>query len=690
MLIVDKNTGDELTAAEFNQIPDELEKVITDSGQAPSAADVEQVTKAIYRLASEASWYTDSGVANAYVLTSAGGVTNLPGNFDGKLLRFTPNNTNTGPSTVNPNGDGVTPLTDIAGNALIGGEMQANQESIATFISATGNYRLLTAASTTALEVDNAITDSGQTPTAADLFELSKAFSNFSGNGSYYGTTGTADNNYTLVMNGTQKEPTSLFDGLEVRFKADFTNTSNTTVTFPTLGTIGLRLYNNDQVPAGYIQLNDHITCYYDTTTATLKLASRTESIEVDNAIIDSGQTPTSADQFELSKAFSNFSGNGSYYNTTMIGDNNYTLVLNGSQKEPTQLFDGLEVRFRADFTNTGDTNITFPTLGTGIDLLTFEGDQFLPGQIRLGDIITAYYDTNLTAFRAASTGITNAQNESFSFKNLLINPRFEVDQYNNILAEDVPTTYVYDRWRLSAASVGGGMTKLLGAKVGLQQGSEIEQIMDSPGLAGKTVTFSLLENTAGTLTGQIVGTSTNSGAFQEFPFTFTFGAGDTGNVRVVIRNNEPATALFNGAQLEIGNYATEFDYRPVNIDYAICLAYFEALGYSADGVYGTGTIMFPLGTVNDADVLIKYRRKRIPPTITLTGNVALYRAKILSSTFVPLDSLSVSTIREESATLSVEFITTPTALTARESFVLGSANNNVGILINSEITSFP
>lgn len=287
MLIVDKTTGDELTAVEFNQIPDEIEQVISDSGQGPSAVDVEQLTKGIYRLASEASWYTDSGAADAYVLTSAGGVTPLPGNFDGKLIRFIPGNTNTGASTVNVNSEGLTPLRDIAGAPLIGGEIIAGQESIATFVSSTGDYRLLTAAATTSIEVDNAITDSGQTPSAVDLFELSKAFSNFSGNGSYYADPTGGTNVYVLGLNVTQKEPTAMFAGLEVRFKADFTNTGNTSITMPTLGTFVLRNFDNTELQPGTIIAGSLVIAFFDGSGFRLPLLSiPADTLESNNTLV--------------------------------------------------------------------------------------------------------------------------------------------------------------------------------------------------------------------------------------------------------------------------------------------------------------------------------------------------------------------------------------------------------------------
>lgn len=497
MLIVDKNTGDELTASEFNQIPDEIEKVITDSGQGPSAADVEQLSKGIYRLASEASWYTDSGVADAYVLTSAGGVTDLPGNFDGKLIRFIPDNDNTTTATVNVNLDGVTPLVDIAGVALVGGEILAGQETIATFLSSSGDYRLLTAASTTAIQVDNAIEDSDQVLDISDLFQLSKAFSNFSGSGSFYATTGAPNNDYSLVAISPRKEPTALLDGLEVRFKADFTNTGNTTITlpFPTPATFSLRRFDS---------------------------------------------SPTST------------------------------------------------------------------------------------GEIRIGTLIVCYYNLASNFFVLGFNDNVPALTQQYSLKNLLINPRFIINQRDDASAAGVGIYYV-DRWRTGANNAGvvagGGDAPLF-----LFENATIEQEIENPGLASKTVTVSFIQLTEGSLNVLISGSATNSGivALPSSGTTFTFGPSDTGNVTVEIINSAAGNTVFGGIQLEINNHRTDFDFRDTSIDFAMCLRYFETIGNlesaTADPFFNAGHASSVSGSTGTSDFVIRYYPKRIVPTIVRGG----------------------------------------------------------------------
>lgn len=106
MFIVSKNTGDSLSATEFNQIPSELENLITKAGITPSAADLFQLVKGVGNLAQTADFVVDSGAANAYVLSAINprpGATQLQ---DGMRFRFLPANSSTGASTANAIGTG--------------------------------------------------------------------------------------------------------------------------------------------------------------------------------------------------------------------------------------------------------------------------------------------------------------------------------------------------------------------------------------------------------------------------------------------------------------------------------------------------------------------------------------------------------------------------------------------------------
>jgi len=103
----DKITGGTLSAAEWNQVPSEIQNVIEGLGITLSSGDVNQLGKAIAGYVANGNFYTDSGAANAYVLTKIGSKQTLTGYTDGATFEFIADNPNTGASTVNVAGLGV-------------------------------------------------------------------------------------------------------------------------------------------------------------------------------------------------------------------------------------------------------------------------------------------------------------------------------------------------------------------------------------------------------------------------------------------------------------------------------------------------------------------------------------------------------------------------------------------------------
>ena len=134
MDIVSKITGNTLSATEFNQIPDELENLITSSGQTVSGAILTQDSIAVARYAAN-NFYTDIGAANAYVLTLASSFTSpvsaTVGYFTGMTIKFRAGNANTTASTVNVNGAGVKDLKKADGTtALTAGDIATSEDSV--------------------------------------------------------------------------------------------------------------------------------------------------------------------------------------------------------------------------------------------------------------------------------------------------------------------------------------------------------------------------------------------------------------------------------------------------------------------------------------------------------------------------------------------------------------------------------
>ena len=96
-----------LPAAEWNQLPTELQNIITALGMTLSNGDLNQLGKALAGYVANGAFYTDSGIADAYVLNAVGGKQSLPEYTDGAKVEFVTTNPNTGAATVNVTGNGV-------------------------------------------------------------------------------------------------------------------------------------------------------------------------------------------------------------------------------------------------------------------------------------------------------------------------------------------------------------------------------------------------------------------------------------------------------------------------------------------------------------------------------------------------------------------------------------------------------
>lgn len=96
-----------LPAAQFNSYINELKNIITSANQSLTGADVTQIAKSIANYVANGNYFTDSGVANAYVLTVVGARLAPTLYTNGFTVLFKVGTTNTGASTVNVSGLGV-------------------------------------------------------------------------------------------------------------------------------------------------------------------------------------------------------------------------------------------------------------------------------------------------------------------------------------------------------------------------------------------------------------------------------------------------------------------------------------------------------------------------------------------------------------------------------------------------------
>lgn len=100
-------------------------RAIVPSGNADEVRDSQYLQAVVEIAAGSADFYTDSGVADAYVLDVANADSQGPEKlFDGVRLRFVVANVGTGgATTVNPAGLGVTPVKTEAGTDPVAGQM---------------------------------------------------------------------------------------------------------------------------------------------------------------------------------------------------------------------------------------------------------------------------------------------------------------------------------------------------------------------------------------------------------------------------------------------------------------------------------------------------------------------------------------------------------------------------------------
>ena len=142
----DKITGGTLTATQWNEVPSELQNIIEDMGLALSSGDLNQLGKAIADYASAATFYSETGIANAYVATVIGakqGLHVLSAVVDGAVVRFRPGNANTGASTLNVNSLGVKDIVRENDDALISGDLITTRDATVRWDQVADDWRLL-------------------------------------------------------------------------------------------------------------------------------------------------------------------------------------------------------------------------------------------------------------------------------------------------------------------------------------------------------------------------------------------------------------------------------------------------------------------------------------------------------------------------------------------------------------------
>lgn len=134
----DKITGGTLTAAEWNEVPSEIQNVIEGLGISLSSGDLNQLGKAIAGYVANGNFYTGGGVVNAYTLAAIGLKQVSPAYTDGFESQFIVPITSTGPTTYNVAGLGVKDVVLQGDVALSGGELIAGRYATIIYDTALG------------------------------------------------------------------------------------------------------------------------------------------------------------------------------------------------------------------------------------------------------------------------------------------------------------------------------------------------------------------------------------------------------------------------------------------------------------------------------------------------------------------------------------------------------------------------
>lgn len=138
-----KSPGDKFFSAELNSINNELQNIIINGGiPLLDPADLNQIGKAIANIVGSVNFYSDTGVADAYVLNVTGTFQSPTVYTIGMLVRFRASVENTGAANVNVSSLGVQNIKKADGTTDPElGDIPTNQD---TFLRYDGtNFRIL-------------------------------------------------------------------------------------------------------------------------------------------------------------------------------------------------------------------------------------------------------------------------------------------------------------------------------------------------------------------------------------------------------------------------------------------------------------------------------------------------------------------------------------------------------------------
>lgn len=219
-----KETGDQYTAPEFTLgVSQEAQNFVLKSGQALDENDDLQMQQGVLAYAGGANQYVDSGIANAYILTSI--VTDFANTTlgDGQRFNFTPQTTNTGASTANINGTGVIDIVNPDATPLDAQAIEALQPTSLEY-DLGANQFILIGGGISALDLANETSPNEGTGLVGHTNQTLKAYL---GSSTFpkYADSGVANQIELTPDQSVVTVPTALGDGVTVVFRPTVANT---------------------------------------------------------------------------------------------------------------------------------------------------------------------------------------------------------------------------------------------------------------------------------------------------------------------------------------------------------------------------------------------------------------------------------------------------------------------------------
>lgn len=223
-----------------------------------------------------------------------------------------------------------------------------------------------------------------------------------------------------------------------------------------------------------------------------------------------------------------------------------------------------------------------------------------------------------------AAAGITNRG--LAGFKNYLINGDFAINQRAFVGPGLATGSYCYDMWK---AASGGANVSLAAGVLTINAGG-LSQVIESPNLAGKTITVSV-ENPSASLNVNVDGiTGTIAAGAGRRGVTLTVPSGSTGNVTLTLSGS---SVSFSRAQVEDGDKVTAFERRNPGVELALAQRYCHArAGGSASAFLFPG---FANSTTAALTVASFPEVMRVAPAVTAKGQMRLQnQAGFINVTF--------------------------------------------------------